>query len=179
MAKAKKVIKRYRSKGRWSSNIKTLTDQTISATGNSTFYGVTDLCTNPVQIDSTVSQQYTVKNIELSFEIDAGGQETGHSIEGLTTYIMYVPQGMTVTETYPNTHPEYIMAYRFRGSADIEYYNAQLQTPGRLPSKIKTRMARRLQTGDKVILLIVGSNSSSANINLLFNGLVRWWTKAN
>lgn len=172
MAKAKKVIKRYRSKGRWSSNIKTLTAQSITASANSSFFSTSDLCANPIQVESSVSQQYTVKNIELSYEIET---DNFYYIEGLTAYIMYVPQGMTITETYPNQHPEYIMAYRFLGSPNRD----EGTTPNRLPSRIKTRLARRLQTGDKIVLLIVGLNEYNSQQTLKFNGLIRWWTKAN
>lgn len=181
MAK-RRIKKYYRTKGRWSANIKTLTNSTINATPG-TFFDFSDLCTNPVQTDNSVSQQYTVKNVEVSFEIEfnpgQGSSTSGNIIEGLVTYIMFVPQGMTVTETYPNTHPEYIMAYKFYGSPNYELTNTNY-TPGRNAVRIKTRLSRRLQTGDKIILLIVGSNSSSSTtLNLDYNGIVRWWTKAN
>lgn len=171
--KTKKVIKKYyRPRGKWSANIKTLTAQTINANASSSFFSTSDLCANPIQVESTVSQQYTVKNIELSYEIET---DNFYYIEGLTAYIMYVPQGMTITETYPNQHPEYIMAYRFLGSPNRD----EGTTPNRLPSRIKTRLARRLQTGDKIVLLIVGLNEYNSAQTLKFNGLIRWWTKAN
>lgn len=174
----------YKRKGRWSANIKTLTNQDINIQQSGSFYATQDLCVNPVQNDATVSQQYTVKNIELSYEIeDTHDSIAANVIESICVYIMFVPQGMTVTETYPNTHPEYIMAYRFLGSPNVnrgyEGGNNTNPNPGRLPSKIKTRMARRLQTGDKVIFLLVGYNNSTSANQLKVNGLVRWWTKAN
>lgn len=174
----------YRRKsGRWSANIKTIKNDSFTAQPNSTGFAVSDLCVNPVQTDSSVSQQYTVKNIELSYEIEVQPASL-NDVESLTAYIMYVPQGMDVTEIYPNNHPEYIMAYRFLGSPNVEQEAAGSSgakvNPGRLPSKIKTRMARRLQTGDKVILLITWINGSTTNpASLNFNGLIRWWTKAN
>ena len=176
MAKTYKRRRYYRNRGRWSANIKTLTNSAITATPNSSFYGVTDLCLNPAQSDSTVSQQYTVKNVELSYELELVGTSTLWSyIEGLVAYIMYVPQGMTVTETYPNFHPEYIMAMKFLGSPNRDEENQ----PGRLPCKIKTRLARRLQTGDKLVLLITGTSNTATQQTLNFNGIIRWWTKAN
>lgn len=180
MAK-RRIKKYYRTKGRWSANIKTLTNSTINATAG-TFFATSDLCANPIQTDNSVSQQYTVKNVEVSFEIEfnpgQGSSTAANSIEGLTTYIMFVPQGMTVTETYPNTHPEYIMAYKFYGSPNYEL-NSTNYTPARNAVKIKTRLSRRLQTGDKIILLIVGNNKGSTVMDLDYNGIVRWWTKAN
>lgn len=174
---AKKTIKKYyRRKGRWSANIKTLTNFSIPAPLNSSFFGIQNLCTNPLQEANTVSQQYTVKNIELSFEMEIG-TTANNQVENLIAYIMYVPQGMTVTEIYPNQHPEYIMAYRFYGSPNLDN-NSEININPFKAFRIKTRMARRLQTGDRVILLIVGVNNGTENV-LNYNGIVRWWTKAN
>ena len=176
MAKRRYRRRYYRSKGRWSSNIKTLTNQTISIAANSSFYGTSMLCKNPAQSDSTVSQQYTVKNIELSYEIEAVDQKF---IEGLVSYIVYVPQGMVVTETYPNYHPEYIMAMKFLGSPNYHESastTTNVESAYRNPLKIKTRLARRLQTGDSIQLLIVGNNSKSTSSSIDFNGIMRWWT---
>lgn len=179
---AKKRVRRYRrAKGRWSANIKKLTTQTITASGSSDFYASTDLCQNPVQNESSVSQQYTVKNVELSFEFELQSGQTNYTeIEGIVCYIMYVPQGMTVDNNYPNYHPEYIMAMRFLGSPNLETgTGAAPQQAGRNPLRIKTRLARRLQTGDKIILYINGTNNTTTTTTLNFNGLIRWWTKAN
>lgn len=169
-----------RNRGRWSANIATIQPTTVNAPANSSFYNYITLCENPVQINTTVSQQYTVKNVEFSYQIEASTNSNGVNVEGLSCYIMYVPQGMTITETYPNNHPEYIMAYRFLGSPDIERPNdTGFNTPGRLPPKIRTRLARRLQTGDSIIFLLTGLNNTSSNSGVIIDGLVRWWTKAN
>ena len=168
---AKKINRKrfYKRKGCWSANIKTLPAQSINLAANSSFAAPTDLCTNPAQADSTVSQQYTVKNIELNYEIDAVAPNV---IEGLVSYIMYVPQGMTVTETYPNNHPEYIMAYRYLGTPNYDNDSLTATTSvGRLPCKVKTRLSRRLQTGDRIILLIVGLNQADSSQIIRFNGL--------
>lgn len=171
----------YRRKGRWSANIQTISPSTVSAPANSSFYSATTLCENPAQTNTSVSQQYTVKNIELNYQIEASTNNNGINVENLVVYIMYVPQGMAVTETYPNTHPEYIMAYRYLGSPDIERTgdSGGFNTPGRLPPKIKTRLARRLQTGDSIIFLLTGINNTSTASGVIINGIVRWWTKAN
>lgn len=180
MAKIYKRRRYYRRKGRWSANIKTITNNTISIPTNSSFFGSQDLCVNPAQIDTTVSQQYTVKNIELTFELEMANTNIAANVESLIGYIMYVPQGFTITETLPGSHPEWIMAYKFIGSPTIDdtQNNVPIQNP-RLPVRIKTRMARRLQTGDRVIFLITGNNGSTATGTLNVNGIIRWWTKAN
>ena len=53
-------------------------------------------CTNPIQSSTTVSQQFTVKNIEAYFNFDVAEQSNAHNLECLTAYIMFVPQGMNV-----------------------------------------------------------------------------------
>lgn len=171
----------YKRKGRWSANIQTIAPSTVSAPKNTDFFTNFTLTSNPVQSANSVSQQYTVKNIELNYQIEAYSPEVGMNVENLVAYIMYVPQGMTVTNTYPNQHPEYIMAYRYLGSPDLERVSStgNPQTPGRLPPKIKTRLARRLQTGDSIIFLLTGTNNTSTDSSIIIQGLVRWWTKAN
>lgn len=183
MAKSKKRIYKRKS-GRWSSNIQTLVNITVPTAANSTFFSYRELATNPIQESNKVSQKYTVKNIELTYEIDASDANSQRFLESLITYIMYVPEGYTITETLPNLHPEWIMAYRFLGSPNVELSSGTLSQalaigPGRNPVRIKTRLARRLNTGDKIILLITGINTDSSQRSFEYNGIVRWWTKAN
>ena len=87
---ARRRVRRYRrARGRWSANIKN-----ISETQSPIPIGMNnvqvDLCTNPIQTSTGVSQQYTVKNIELSVfaEIPASGGNGG--VEDLEHYIMFV-----------------------------------------------------------------------------------------
>lgn len=184
---AKKTIKKYyRRKGRWSANIRNISDSQINIeVGN--FYFTTTLTTNPAQSTSTVSQQYTVKNFELSFSLDLNNNATpnlGSNIENIIFYVMYVPQGITVDSNLPIQHPEWIMTYKFMGSIDMEVENnnqigLSYIAPRRGPYKIKTRMARRLQTGDSVVLLITGVNKNNGSVSGDMSGLLRWWTKAN
>lgn len=109
--------------------------------------------------------------MELTYNVEGVTSNDTSAVEQLQAYIMYVPQGMAVTETFPYNHPEYILAYRWLGSpnSDVPYRN---------PLFIKSRLSRRLQTGDSIIFLIIGiasANGSFVNVN----GLVRYWTKAN
>lgn len=171
----------YKRKGRWSANIKDIEDEQTLAPGVISGNSI-DLCLNPVQSNITVSQQYTVKNIELSvfLEISQPGttiQDYGSKIEDIQHYIMYVPQGMNLTTDYNLEHPEYIMAYYYQGNpASDSISNSSLG----YKLKIKSRMARRLQTGDRVIYFWKARNQDTSNSSTVrLGGLVRWWTKAN
>ena len=184
-ASRKKYYRKYTPRTKWSSNIKQLGenlggDQNINVPANEYFYLQEDLCENPPPAPNTVSQIYTVKNIEVTIELTgryvSSSQPGTSTIENLQYYIMFLPQGMVVSTNYAQDHPEYIMAYSFIGSPTIDTNATSSVMP---PRKVKTRLARRLNTGDKIILFIRGVNPSSAGQTFELHGMVRWWTKAN
>lgn len=169
--------KRYRnynrrSRPKWSANITHQIGTIVNAPAASTFFDTAVLSFNPVQTNTTVPQIFTVKNVEFngSFEISSGNG----SIENLCAYIMFVPQGMNITASYDIDHPEYIMAMKYYGSPSQDNL-AQFQ-----PLRVKTRLARKLNTGDSIVLYLKGHNvSSSSAASLEYSGITRWWTKAN
>lgn len=174
MARKYRYRRRYRKKGRWSANIGALNESfnyAGSDEGELTFRTLT-LCQNPAQNSSTISQQYTVKNIELQYWL-SGPSST--ALSNISVYIMYVPQGMTLDIDYVDNHPEYIMAYKFLGNLNAS------SNDDRPALYIKSRLSRRLQTGDGVILYIKGTRpvSPGVGVTVNLNGIVRWWTKAN
>lgn len=174
---ARRRYRRYRRKtGKWSSNIQEIMNTQLSASpGN--FSGTTTLATNPAQNTLGVSQIYTCKNFAVDFTIETN---TRNRLEGITAYIMFVPQGMAVTEDYNLSHPEYILNYKYLGSPSEtgsnspDNGNQQYQ-----PFRLRTRLSRKLNTGDSVILFIKGLNTHTASLPFYLSGIVRWWTKAN
>lgn len=170
---ARRRYRRYRTRrGKWAANLQEINTTTVLAPPNSTFYQTFVLSFNPTQINTSVSQVFTVKNLEVSFYIDS--LSTPSELDDIAAYIMFVPQGMAITESYNLQHPEYIMAYKFLGGPSSDT-DQQYQ-----PIKVRTRLSRKLQSGDNVILFIKGVNTStSSQRSFDFHGLVRWWTKAN
>lgn len=171
-----------RSHSKWSPNIQEISTTTIQAPAASTFFQSFTLSFNPTQVNTAVSQIYTVKRIETSFYIDTSQTNAGEFIEDVAAYIMFVPQGMTITSDYNTQHPEYIMAYKFLGSPSPDNSSTTTAPQGQQyqPIRVNTRLSRKLNSGDSVILFIKGNNTStSANSNFDFHGLIRWWTKAN
>lgn len=163
----KSRYRRYR-RGRWSSNITELNHIALTfASGESS--ATATLVTNPAQSNLSTSQTYTVKNIELNYLMEGNPTNT----DNINVYIMFVPQGMNVSSDYNIQHPEYIMAHRMQGNG--AYNNQQYFQPLR----IKTRLARRLNTGDSIILFIKMLNSSNSDEGTQLNGIVKWWSKAN
>lgn len=176
MARYRRTRRYRRRSGRWAANIQEVNGSLTATSG--TFSQAETILTNPAQSPTLVTQVFTIKNVEITFNLDFESPTTTGGtplVEAVTAYIMYVPQGMTITGNYNLEHPEYIMTYKYLGSPTVDSDGQQYQ-----PYKIRTRLARKLQSGDNVILFIKGTNqSTSQTYNLRLSGLVRWWTKAN
>ena len=117
----------------------------------------------------------TVKNPELSIEFESEYP----ILEAATAYILYVPEGYTTTIDTPTQHPEWIMAYKFFGSPNIERTSETGPQTTKPIQRIKSRLARKLNTGDRIVLLVEASNIGGTTQQLQYQGLCRWWTKAN
>lgn len=161
----------YKKKVNWSSR---LTEINISqlVTANQTFFIYRTLATNPAQDDNTISQRFTVKNVQCQMEIQ---QTTGQAaaINFCQQYLLYIPQGFSLSENTPFEHPEWIMAHRWLGSPEDN------ETPYFPALKFSTRLARNLDTGDRIVYLFIGNNTSSESATINVNGIVKFNTKAN
>lgn len=177
MARTRRYRRYRRRSGRWAPNIVKISNTILATPGE--FSASEDLATNSVQVNTGVSQTFTVKNVEITFNLESGTGSQGY-LEALTAYIMFVPQGMTVSSSYYAEHPEYIMAYKYIGSPSSDStggtanYGQNYQ-----PYRIRTRLSRKLQTGDRIILYVQGSNENTNSVNFNIGGIVRWWSKAN
>lgn len=172
----KRYRRYYKRKGRWSSNITNFSfNRTIAS--NDSFSIAVPLTENTPQIVSGVSQKYTVKNVNLQFMLEGGVNASdntqNNSIENLQLYVLFIPQGYIVTGDTPFQHPEWIMAYRFVGIP------VEQNRPGYSSLSIRSSLARKLDTGDGITLLLLGSNASTINTPLKGNGILRFNTKAN
>ena len=165
----------YRKKAKWSANIQELLNTGLTASPG-TFSGTTTLATNPTQNTLGVSQIFTCKNFAVDFTIES---DTHWSLEGITAYIMFVPQGMNVSQDYNIQHPEYIMNYKYLGSPTGTGTSTAAEVQQYQPFRLRSRLSRKLNTGDSVVLFIKGLNQGSSNITFNLSGIIRWSTKAN
>lgn len=166
--------RRFRRGTKWSANLQEISTTTVVSNPSTTFFQSFVLSFNPTQVNTAVSQVFTVKNLEVSFYIDTTDTDGLGFIEDVAAYIMFVPQGMSISSNYNLQHPEYVMAYKYLGgpSPDAQQ-NYQ-------PVKVRTRLSRKLQSGDNVILFVKGNNTDTNQQHTFqIHGLVRWWTKAN
>lgn len=167
--------RRYRRKtARWAPNLTRLRGEGTAPANSNFADSITIAQNNTTTSNTTIAQTYTVKNIEVSaqLEVSAGG----NNLENIEYYIMFVPQGYAIGADLPEVHPEWIMNYKFIGTAYD--YSAVSSSNAQVP-RIKTRLSRKLQSGDSVIFLIRGYNRNTSEVGVLYNGLCRWWTKAN
>lgn len=180
MARYRRYRRFRRRSGKWSTRL-TAINVTQLTTGGNTFFIYRTLATNPAQDDNTVSQRFTVKNVNCQVNIEFVNSSSGYGsagdIENLQHYILYIPQGFTLTENTPFEHPEWIMAHRLLGSPQND------TNPGFLPAKISTRLARKLDTGDRIVYLLIGANTNSStpvqSSTIRVDGLIKLNTKAN
>lgn len=168
-----------RSHPKWASNIQEIGTTSVVSQGPGANYYSMVLAFNPLQTNTAVSQIYTVKNMEVTFYTDLISNQLPNAteIEDITAYIMFVPQGMNVTTTYNLEHPEYIMAYKFIGQPCQDTSTSLAQ-----PAKVRTRLSRRLNTGDSIIMFLKYNDTRTSTSNtpsFYFHGIARWNTKAN
>jgi hypothetical protein len=178
---AKRRYRRYRrSRGKWAANIQRLNGSGTVIAGGPLVEYVT-IAQNPAQNASAVSQIFRVKNVEIACQLESVYPQ----LENIEYYIMFVPEGYPLPENgdLPFKHPEWIMAYKYIGngvnsfgptSSSTYSSNDNTQVP-----RIKSRLARKLQTGDQILFVLLAQNNSTSNTTVSYHGLVRWWTKAN
>ena len=157
--KTKKYIIRKRTK--YSPNILDIGPDTITFPSAGWFGTSITLATNPTQSNLTTSSVTKVKNFEVAIDFTTGINNQ-LNVENLQFYIMFVPEDMAVDTNYPLRHPEYILAYRYYGGPGIE--NTSGPTFEKT-FKVRTRMARNLNTGDKVILYLYTTSSCRCSSN--------------
>lgn len=177
MAKSKTNYKRrYYKKSKYASNIIDIGPSEFVLNQNGWNFTEVTLVTNPAYSPTTTSSISKVKNVEVAMNFDCTSIVTKRDIENLQFYIVYVPEGMYVGNDYIQKHPEFIMAMRYYGEPSGDN-DASAQS---FVLKIKSRLARNLNTGDKIILYIRGANVSlDTSYNIGYGGICRWWTKTN
>lgn len=163
-----------RSKGKWSTRITNINDQQTVSQEAEVFFSRA-IATNPAQSDNTVSQRYTVKNVWMQFTLEqytSASSVTTNYLQNMQVFIVYIPQGFTVTSSTVYEHPEWVMAQKFVGVPLTG------DNPGYSPISVRTRLARKLDTGDKIVFIVQGSNPrGTTTVNI--SGIVRFNTKAN
>ena len=164
---------------KWASNIgSSVLNMTVPI--NSTSAAGAAFALNPVQSPSTVSTAFTVKRVKLSIEAVTPQSEDFRVLQQVIAAIMYVPQGYQVSYSILNEHPEWVMAIKYMGEPSM--YESPTSTGGtrNKPFQVSSRLARKLQTGDSVQLVLFATNTSTENTaNISFRFLAQWWSRSD
>ena len=161
----------YRKRARYSPNIVRIGPNSFNIQPQTREFGVTTLIENQGYDPSRSNTIITVKNPELSIEFENSGNGLTN-IESCTAYILFIPEGYTAGINTPIQHPEWIMAYKFYGSPN---YDGGFS---KFVNKIKTRLSRKLNTGDRIVLLVEATNTSQQYESTMeYQGLVHQRTK--
>lgn len=184
MAKYRRTRKYTRAsrRSRWASNIVDIGPNSfVLSTPSDWNFTEYTLITNPDYSNQLTSNLYTIKNVEVAINFDTSTLANSEAIENLQFYIMYAPQSIAVGQDYAIKHPEFIMAMRYYGEPGVDSTNNQLNMAPSYagPLRIKTRLSRKLNTGDRIILFIRAANTTTSSATAQYGGICRWWTKAN
>lgn len=175
MAKYRRYRKFYKKAARWSANIQRINDSQSAGPGEARYSNAITIAQNPSQNPVGVSQTYTVKNVEVSASLES---LNSNYVNGVEYYIIYVPQGYAIDTDLPFKHPEWIMAYKYIGDPTNSINQTSITSQAQ-PPKVKSRLSRKLQSGDSIIFFYTFLNTSDNVVNVYTKGLIRWWTKAN
>lgn len=125
------------------------------------FYTYIDLITNPNNLAGNLTG-YVETIGRFSIDCTLEGVST---LDNVAMFIMYIPEGYSIqtqnnnANNVLNQHPEWIMAYKYLGSPTQSTIDQAGQ--GCQPTRIRSRVRRNLMTGDRIVLLITGSNSAT------------------
>jgi hypothetical protein len=129
------------------------------ASGNFNTY--IDLIRNPTNTGPDFMTGYVETIGRFSIDCTLEGVST---LNNIAIFIMYIPEGYSVNTTGSadtsalNQHPEWIMAYKYLGSPTQSSSDQIGQ--GCQPTRIRSKVRRNLMTGDRIVLLITGTNSA-------------------
>lgn len=155
-------------KRKWASHIKTWSGNSIT--------------TNPATVELVENSTMNAPtptiiktgNFKVSLDMYATYNVAQTVNLGCNAYILFVPQGVSVSGTLITNHPEWILAAKSIGSTyATDTTKVSLET-----LNMSSRMKRNLNSGDKVVLYLQMIGDVVPN-GIMVNGLVRYWTCAN
>lgn len=143
--------------------------QNVTLTANTTTSATVDLVLNDVDGFSNLSVKNFATNLICELPLSPGNA----NVEEVGYYIMFVPEGYTPAANFPFIHPEWIMNYSYIGTPLAD------NVPVGFNIRKTSRKARKLKPGDKIILFVLASNTTTTSADLNINGLVKYYSKRN
>lgn len=108
--------------------------------------------------DTTVPVPSIIKVKNFRVSIDTSVPSVANYPNYLNVYLMYIPEGVTMTSDTPRNHPEWILAWK--GINAISHADKE-------GIVLSSRLSRNLNSGDGVYLLFSGNSSSNITLNFV------------
>lgn len=125
-----------------------------------------NLAINPTQ-ENAVPRTIKAKNFKVSLWFEGANQEAVSNINLIEAYVVYKPQGYIISTETIAEHPEWVLVHKMIGRPD---YQAEVTKPYVLSS----RLARNLQSGDSIQLVINALGTPRTEV--IVRGNLFYWT---
>ena len=124
---------------------------------SSSGYLSADLVVNSAETATPTPTIIKAKHFKMSVDtyVNAGATI---AIGPIVAYIMYVPQGYTLTTNTPVDHPEWVLTWR-----TIDTSNSSINTGYHATVSMSSSLSRNLNSGDSIKIVLIANNVSSTN----------------
>lgn len=166
-----------RPKKKWASNL-----VLVNGTGSGNAY-VSELCSNAAP--NSTPTPIILKAGNFKVRVDSQVTFGGSAVEwwpSLSFYVVYMPDGMSLGSnpsasdvlSYVTRHPEWILCSTVVGSNTVTAAKFDLDT-----AVFSSRLKRNLNSGDKIMLLCSGTDTTIAYSGVVLRGVIKFWTCTN
>ena len=153
------------AKKKWASNL-------VNGTVSSSNFAL--LVQNSTQTASPTPVIVKCGNFKVQGDVVVTTQQQGTNRPvPLVFYIVFIPEGVGITDTVVTTHPEWIMGWTV---IDAQYIGPTTSTTSGSRFSLSTRLKRNLNSGDSIVA-VLQSRDSSASAQCAFT--CQYWTCAN
>ena len=169
MARARRTFYTARRRTvKWSPH---LIEERLAITANSESFGSYQLLAKNSSDSSTPTPSVIkVKNFRVSVDTLLGSSSFSSSLQTFNVYVIFIPEGVTITQDTPKQHPEWLLGWK----SVNEITHQQRDT-----TVITSRLARNLNSGDSVYVLFTGSQGPNVSQTINVNIVASYVTRAN
>ena len=146
------------NKKEWASYMKASSAGPLTVPVSGSGYLGTDLVANSTETATPTPTIIKCKHFKVS--IDTYVNSAGYVVAGpLVAYLMYVPQGYTLSTSTPIDHPEWVLSWRSIDTSET----TPLENTYHDVVTMTSSLSRNLNSGDTIKLILVANNVSATN----------------
>ncbi len=163
--KYKTSYKKVYPRKRWASNIFTKNTLLTLVSGSTNSSAAETLCINSNQTANPTPVIVKFGRVKVKGDVRTDLASDNNFVSG-TMYVVFCPQGMSISTSLISDHPEYIIGW------------TQISLDSGNTFSFSSALKRNLNSGDQINLLFVinSVNSSQSARNFNFYYTVQYWT---